>query len=76
MPQQKSPLLKHYLETNVGGMDDQPIIPRPNKPMFAEKGGEDSKARVPGLLELNKHIRDYNMLHLEVKQDINFNSYL
>jgi len=44
--------------------------------MFAQKGGDDSKARVPSSLELNKHYRDSNMLHQEVRQDINFSSYL
>lgn len=76
MPQKESPLLKHYLEANIGGRDDQPIVPRPSKPMFAPKGGEVSRSRVSGPLELNKHHQDYNMLHPDVRRDINFSSYL
>lgn len=76
MPQQESPLIKCYLDTNIGGRDDQAIIPKPNKLMFTSKEGEDSRARVPSPLEMNKHHRDYNMLDPDVRQDINFSSYL
>lgn len=74
MPQHESPLLKRYLEANIG--DEYPVIRRPSKPMFASKGGDGSKSRVPGLLELNKHHQDYNMLHWDVWHDISFSSYL
>lgn len=76
MPQQESPLLRRYLEVNVGEAEVRLIIPRPNKPMFAAKGDENPKARVLDPLELDKLHRDNNMLHRHVWWDISFSGNL
>lgn len=44
--------------------------------IFATKGDENPKARVPDPLELNKLHQDYNMLHRDVQRDISFSGYL
>lgn len=44
--------------------------------MFMSREGNNSKSRFPRLLELNKHHQDYNMMHRDMRHDINFNSYL
>lgn len=76
LPQEESPLLRWYLEANIGEAEERLIILRLSKPMFAPKGSEDLKAKVTGSLELNKLHRDYNMLHIEVRWDISFSGYL
>lgn len=52
-PQDTNPLLERCLEEDVGKMGEQHIIPKPSKPMFAKKFGEEMKNRVPSPLELN-----------------------
>lgn len=57
-------------------MGEQPIIPKPYKPMFTKKSGEKMKNRVLDQLELNQILREYFMLDPRLKRDINFNGYL
>lgn len=52
------------------------MIQRPSRPMFAQKVGEASKGKAHGQLELNKIFREYTMLELDLRRDINFNGYL
>lgn len=44
--------------------------------MFTLIRGQDPKEGVPSLLKLSKLHQDYNMLHMEVRRDINFSSYI
>jgi len=57
-------------------MEEKPIIPKPPKPMFAKKYGEEVKSRVIGPLELNQIFREYSMLDIGLRRDVNFNGYL
>jgi len=57
-------------------MGKQPIIPKPSKPMFTKKFEEKMKNKVLGPLELNQIFREYSMLDLRLKRDVNFNDYL
>jgi len=68
--------LGRYLDEDVGKIGEQPIIPKPSKPMFSKTSGEEVKNRVPGPLELNQSFREYSMLDSGLKRDVNFNGYL
>lgn len=57
-------------------MEEQPIIPKPYKPMFMKKFVEKMKNRVHGPLELNQIFKEYSMLDLILRRDVNFNGYL
>lgn len=48
-PQGTNPLIGRYLDEDVGRLEEQPIIPKPSKPMFAKKSEEAMKSEVPSL---------------------------
>lgn len=75
-PQGTNPLLGRYLNEDVGRLEEQPIIPKLSRPMFAKKLGDEAKNKVPGPLELNQIFKEYSMLDLGLRRDMNFNNYL
>lgn len=68
-PHGTNPLLGRYLEEDVGRLGEQPIIPKPSKPMFAKKNGEAIKRETPNPMELNRIFQEYSTLDPEVRRD-------
>lgn len=75
-PQGTNPLLGMFLDEDVGKIGEQPIIPKSSKPMFAKKSTNEAKNRFPDPLELNQIFKEYSMLDLGLRRDMNFNGYL
>lgn len=49
-----NPILGQYLEEDIGRLEEQPIIPRMSKPMFAQNMREATRNKVLSLVELNQ----------------------
>lgn len=57
-------------------MEEQLIIPKSAKPMFAQRSGEEAKGRAPNSLELNQIFKEYSRLDPTLRRDVNFSGYL
>lgn len=74
--QETNHILRRFLYEDICKIGEQPIIPKLYKPMFSKNSINEAKKRVPGPLELNQIFREYSMLDLGLRRDMNLNGYL
>lgn len=75
-PQGTNPILRRFLEEDVGKIGEQLVIPKPPKPMFTNKSTNEVKNWVLNPLQLNQIFREYSKLDTRLRRDMNFNGYL